>query len=404
MIGATDWFRPLAHCARLPGPTMQNTDLIYLDHAATTPLDPEVAAGLAQRHATLYGNPSSRHPLGKAARRSLDESRTVLAGCLGGRSDELIFTSGGTEALTLALLGSAGTVPGHIALSAVEHPAVRAAADALVEQRGWTRTVIPVDALGRVTPEATAAAITRDTKLVAVMLGQNEIGTINDVTAIARVVRAQSPRARIVVDAVQAFGKTPLDVGVADVDCVAVTAHKIHGPKGVGALWTRVALQPVQLGGGQEAGRRGGTESAPMAWALAEAARRMGGDEVSSSLAGQRDRLLEILLAAIPGFDLTGAPPGPERLPHILHFHVPDIPGEPLINALSAAGLCASTGSACGSHKRGRKVSHVLEAIGRKPDGAYLRLSVGRTTTDDEIEAAARIVVRAVAELGPFYT
>lgn len=372
--------------------------IIYLDHAATTPIDPEVLAGLAERERTLFANPASTHPPGRAAGRALGEARARLAGLLGGEPGELVFTSGGTEALGLALMGSAGERPGHLAYSAVEHPAVVETAAWLEAQRGWRTTCVPVDGEGRVRPAAVELALTEDTRIVAVMLANNEVGTVNDVAAIARVVRARAPRARLVVDAVQAFGKVPVDVRRLDADAVAVTAHKLHGPKGIGALWHRIPLQPVMRGGGQEGGLRGGTQSAPLAWAFAEAAARHLPD--MPRVTALRDRLLAGLRAAVPGVTLTGAPPGPERLGNSLHVCVPGVPGEPLLNALSAAGVCASAGSACS----GGKFSRVLAAMGRKGgDGAYLRLTPGRFTTEDEVDAAVRILAEAHRDLRAMY-
>lgn len=382
-------------------------DFIYLDHAATCPVDPEVAQGLAERQLTAFGNPSSSHPAGRAARQVHDAARVRLARLLGGRPDEVVFTGGGTEAIGLAMLGTAGTSPGHVAYSAVEHACVVANAARLVERSGWRSTVIPVDGWGRVTPEAVVGCIDARTRLVAVMLANNEIGTVNDIAAIARVVRQQSPRARLVVDAVQAFGKLDFSARRLDADCVAVTAHKLHGPVGIGALWTRVPIAPVYGGGGQEGGRRSGTQSAPLAWAFAEAAARQRAD--MGRITALRDQLWADLRQRLPDARLTGAPiepgdaldPPPARLGNNLHLCVPGVPGGPLLNALSAAGLCASAGSACG---KGR-FSTVLRALGRSADdGAYLRLTPGRFTTAAEIERAAQIIATAAAELRAVYT
>ncbi len=373
-------------------------DAIYLDHAATTPLAPAVADGLAERQRALFGNPSSMHPVGRAAARALEEAREALAGALGARPESVVFTSGGTESLGMAMLGGGGEKPARVAVSAVEHSAVRNAADGLRERRGWTVDEVPVDAQGRVTPEALAACVRADTRLVAVMLANNEIGTVNDVPTLARVVRDRAPRARLVVDAVQAFGKVPVDVRALDADFVAVTAHKLEGPKGVGALWVRTpqALAPTFKGGGQEHGLRGGTQPVPLIWAFARAATLP-----RAPLAARRDRLWAALQAQVAGLTLTGAPPGPERLPHNLHVCVPGVPGEPLLNALAAAGVYVSTGSACGAKA---PFSRVLRAIGRRAeDGAYIRLSVGRATTEAEVDEAARRFGAAVSTLRDVY-
>jgi len=379
-------------------------DLIYLDNAATTPLDPDVAAGLAERYATVFGNPSSPHPPGRAASRLLEESRERLAAAIGGRPEELIFTSGGTESLGTSIIGSAGARAARIAVTTVEHPAVHAAGRWLAEHFGWTVVPVPVGGDGRLTPEALEAALDEETRIVCIMLVNNEVGAINDVPALARVVRSRAPRARLVIDAVQALGKVPLDVRALDADCVVITAHKLHGPKGIGALWTRVPLDPILRGGGQERGLRGGTPTAPLAWGFAEAVSRHAADAGAiPRMAALRDRLLEAIRAALPGTTLTGPPPGPARLPNNAHVCIPGLPGEPLVNALAAAGICVSTGSACGNHAKGR-VSEVLTALGRHGrDGAYLRLTTGRFTTEAEIDEAARRLVKAVGELREVY-
>lgn len=366
---------------------------IYLDHGATTPLDPDVAAGLVERHATLYGNPSSSHPVGRAAGKALAEARARLAAQLGGRPDELLFTGGGTEALTLAILGCAGEAPAHVALSAIEHPATVEAARRLAE-RGWTVDTLPVDAEGRIQ----AGEVHAKTRVVVLMLANNEVGTISDVAALTVAVRGLAPRARVIVDAVQAFAKVPFSVRALDADCVCVTAHKLHGPKGIGALWTRVELRPVMKGGGQEGGVRGGTQSAPLAWAFAEAAARHPAD--MDRVTALRDRLWARLQAGVAGVELVGAPIGPERLGNNLNVCVPGIPGEPLLNALSLAGVCASAGSACSTGH----FSGVLSAMGRREqDGAFIRLTPGRFTTDDDIDAAADAFVSAVDDLRSVY-
>ncbi|MCA9547491.1 MAG: aminotransferase class V-fold PLP-dependent enzyme, partial [Myxococcales bacterium] len=209
---------------------------IYLDNAATTPMDPAIIAGLADRQARWFANPASTHPLGREAGKALERARARLAAQLGGQPDQVVFTGGGTEALGLAMLGLGGRSPGRVALSAVEHSCVREAAHRLVERFGWALDVIPVDAEGRVTAQALEQVLTPAHKLVAVMLANNEVGTVNDVEALARLARERAPRAKFVVDAVQAFGKVPVDVGRLGVDALALTAHKIHGPKGIGAL------------------------------------------------------------------------------------------------------------------------------------------------------------------------
>lgn len=370
-------------------------NLIYLDHGATTPLDPEVAAGLAERQVTLFGNPGSTHPPGRAAAHALEAARASLARSLGAsRPDEVVFTSGGTESLGLALLGGA-TAPGsRVAVSAVEHSAVWEAARWLAQHRGFTIDEIPVDAAGFVQPAALEGRLHRETRLVAIMLANNELGTLNDLPALAARVRADAPRARLVVDAVQAFGKIPFSVAGLGADHVAVAAHKLHGPKGIGALWSGKPFQATFKGGGQEGGRRGGTPSAPLAWAFAAAAERHLPD--MPRVTALRDRLFDALVAQVPGLALNGPPLGPTRLGSNLHVRVPGLASEPLLNALAELGVCASAGSACSTGR----FSRVLAAAGfRAGDGAFIRLTPGRFTTEAEIDEAARRFRAAVERL-----
>ena len=379
--------------------------MIYLDHAATTPVDPTVAQGLAERQATLFGNPSSRHAAGQAARQVLEQSRAGLAQLLGGQAHELVFTSGATEALALAIIGAAGQRPSRIAVSAVEHQAVMRAAEYLAERQGWTVDRIPADDQGRITPAAVEAVVGPDTRIVAVMLANNEVGTLNDCAAIGRLLRRIGPRARFVVDAVQAFGKVPFNVRDLEADSVAVTAHKLNGPKGIGALWTRTTLRPVQAGGGQEHGLRGGTQPVPLVWAFAAAAQRAFEQRpvVTPTISQLRDRFVRAVQQALPDAVLNGPPAGPDRMFNNAHIRVPGVPSEPLVNALAEEGICLSTGSSCSSSSGRAPFSHVLAAMGLSPQGAYIRCTLGPTTQADEIDEAARRLVAAVHHLRPFY-
>ncbi len=365
---------------------------IYLDNGGTTALDPVVHAGLCDRLALPLGNPNAAHGPGRAAREMLEAARTDLAGSLGARAEEVVFTSGGSEALALAILGCTPVRTGRVALSAVEHSATRTAAESLGAQ-GMAVDVVPVTATGRVTPEALAATLRPETRVVCLMLAQNEIGTVSDLAALVPVVRRAAPRARIVVDAVQGFTKVPLKPAQLGADCVAVTAHKMHGPLGIGAVWTRSPLTPLFKGGGQERGQRGGTQPAVLAWAFAEAARRALADtEAPVRMARLRDRLVETIRRHLPDATLTGEPAGPSRLPNNAHLCIPGLPSEPLINALAAAGVAASAGAACSTGKA--RISPTLQAIGRRAEeGAFVRLTVGRFTTEADVdEGAARLV------------
>lgn len=371
--------------------------LIYLDNGATTPIEPGILAGLAERQRTHFGNPSSLHAVGRRAKAALEEAREGLAAVINAAPADLIFTGGGTEALCTAVIGGASETPGRMVLSAAEHNSVREAANWLRDHRGWTLDTIPVDAEARCTPAAVEARLGPDVRLVAVMLANNEVGTVNDLPAIARVVRARAPRARLIVDAVQAVGKIPVDVQALGADHVALTAHKLHGPKGIGALWSARPFAPVFKGGGQEAGLRGGTQSAPLAWAFHAAAAAHLAD--MPRITALRDRLWAAI-GRIDTIRLNGAPIGPERLGNNLHVCVSGLTSEPLLNALAELGLCASAGSACG---KGR-FSGILAAMGRTAaDGAFIRLTPGRLTTEDEIDAAAAIFEEAVASLRRMY-
>lgn len=375
---------------------------LYLDHGGTTPLDPGVLAGLVERLSWPLGNPNAAHGPGTRARRLLEDARRTLSEHLGGRPEELIFTSGGTESITLAVRGCTAASPGRIALGATEHSCVRTAVESMAEQ-GWAVDTIPVTATGLITASALADTLRPDTRIVCLMLAQNEIGTITDIAALAPHVRRLAPRSKLVVDAVQAFTKVPFRVSSLGADCVAVTAHKMHGPLGIGALWTRAPLKPLFKGGGQERGQRGGTQPAVLAWAFAEAARAAAADtDACHRMAALRDALVAEVLAVLPDATLTGEPPGPSRLPNNAHLCIPGLPSEPLINALAEVGVCASAGAACSTGKF--RVSPTLQALGRRAEeGAFVRLTVGRFTRPDELPEAARRLAACVNALRPAY-
>lgn len=375
---------------------------LYLDHGGTTPLDPGVLAGLVERLSWPLGNPNAAHGPGTRARRLLEDARRTLSEHLGGRPEELVFTSGGTESITLAVRGCTAASPGRIALGATEHSSTRTAVESMAEQ-GWAVDTIPVTATGLITASALADTLRPDTRIVCLMLAQNEIGTITDIAALAPVVRRLAPRSKLVVDAVQAFTKVPFRVSSLGADCVAVTAHKMHGPLGIGALWTRAPLKPLFKGGGQERGQRGGTQPAVLAWAFAEAARAAAADtDACHRMAALRDALVAEVLAVLPDATLTGEPPGPSRLPNNAHLCIPGLPSEPLINALAEVGVCASAGAACSTGKF--RVSPTLQALGRRAEeGAFVRLTVGRFTRPDELPEAARRLAACVNALRPAY-
>ena len=376
---------------------------LYLDHAATTPLDPEARAAMLTWLGDRFGNPSSVHGHGRQARAAVDEARDRVADAAGCAAREVTFTSGGTEADNLALRGVLerwGPERGrHLVVSAVEHEAVLATADALAGAGRAELTVVGCDRSGRVDPAEVAAAIRPDTVLVSVMLANNEIGTVEDVASIAGAVRARNPRALVHTDAVQALGRLPLGLDALGVDLISLSAHKAYGPQGVGALVARHGVFPAaQLtGGGQERGRRSGTENVAGVAGFGVAAdladRRRETDV--AGLVNLTGRLTN-LLTAIPGVEPTGD--RTRRLPGLCSFVVAGCRSDLLLAVLDELGVCASAGSACSS---GAPVpSHVLAAMGfGELSGCALRLALGRSTTEADVDVAAARVERAVSRI-----
>jgi len=339
-----------------------------------------------------YGNPSSLHRLGVEAAKAVERSRGVLAEALGAEPDEIVFTSGGTESNNLALKGAlraAGKRGAHVVLSAVEHPSVAAAARAL-EERGVFVSRVGVDQEGLVDPAAVARAIGPATVLVSVMHANHEIGTLEPIGEIGRLCRRRGVLFHC--DACQSFTKEPLDVAKVPADLLSVNAHKLHGPKGIGALYVRrgTALAALLDGGGQEGGRRSGTLNTPAIAGFAAAVEAADARD-ASAMRLLRDRLWNALRRAVPGLRLNG--PRQARLCGNLNVLLP-VESKPLLQKLSAAGLCASAGSACSSAKA--EPSAVLLAIGLSPQEAArsMRLSLSRSTTRAEVDAAARIIAR----------
>jgi cysteine desulfurase len=356
----------------------------YLDNASTTRLDPRVAAAMAPALEGLYGNPSSPHAAGRAARRAVEDARDRVAAALGFEAREIVFTGGATEADTLAIAGAARGR--HVVVSAVEHAAVLEAA------RRWAAevSVVPVDGLGRVDLGALEAALRPDTALVSLMTANNETGTIQPVEEAARLAHARG--VPLHTDAAQACGKIPLPRGA---DLVTLSAHKMNGPKGAGALAVRrgVRLEPLQVGGPHEFGRRAGTENVAGILGLAAALEL----PPAPGLAGRLQRLQRLLREAVAELRFYGDPE--RRLPTILNVGVEGVGGEAMVIALDAAGVCAATGSACASGSA--EPSHVLTAMGLsgRQVAESVRLSIGRDTTDEEIEIGAAELARAAGRL-----
>lgn len=380
--------------------------MIYLDHAATTPVRREVLEAMLPYFTEHWGNPSSIYAAGRRARQALDESRETIARAIGAKPREIVFTSGGTESDNLAVKGIAWAASArgrHIVTSSIEHHAVLHTCQVL-ERSGFEVTYLPVDRWGRVDPDEVAAAIGEHTILVTIMAASNEVGTVQPVAEIGAICRER--RVPFHTDAVQAAGTLPLDVNQLGVDLLSVGAHKLYGPKGIGALFVRQGthLLPQQQGGAQERQRRAGTENVPLAVGFARAIELVASDREAENArqAALRDRLIAGLLA-IGDVELTGHPT--DRLPNSASVVIDGVEGGDLVAALDVAGIAASTGSACTSGSL--EPSHVLLAMGIAPQLAHgsLRLTVGRGTTEDDVErtlgATNEAVTRLRALVGP---
>jgi len=370
-------------------------DPVYLDHNATTPVHPEVVEAMLPWLREHFGNPSSTHVYGQRVKAVLDNAREQVAALLGCRAEEVFFTSGGTEANNLAILGSTGASahrPGHVVTSVVEHPATARPCDRL-EQNGWALTRLPVDADGRVGIDGVREAVRAETVLVSVMLANNETGTLMPVREITDI--AHCPGALMHTDAAQAVGKIAVRVDELGVDLLSVAGHKLYAPKGVGALFVRrgTPIQPVLLGAGHERGLRPGTENVPYIVGLGRAcevaARDL--DTEAARVRSLRDELWDLLRTEVPGLRLNGHPE--QRLPNTLNVSFPGVSGSDVL--ASAPELAASTGSAC--HEGGENPSEVLVAMGLERAAALgaVRLSLGRGTRREHVLQAARALVRA---------
>ncbi|AHF07451.1 cysteine desulfurase NifS [Desulfitobacterium metallireducens] len=375
---------------------------VYLDHSATTPVDPEVAQLMMTYYTEKYGNPSSVHSFGQEAKEGLEIAREQVAALIGAQENEITFTSGGTEADNLAVLGTADAQRKngkHIITSAIEHHAVLETCEYL-EKSGFELTVIPVDEEGLVDPEAVAHAIRPDTILISIMHANNEVGTIQPIAEIGKI--AKEKGVTFHVDAVQSLGKIPIDVKAMNVDLLTMSSHKIYGPKGVGALYIRkgVKLSPRVYGGGQEKKRRSGTENLPgivgFGKACELAGKRM--EEEEKQLKVLRDRLMDGILEKIDYVKVNG-PRGDKRLPNNVNVSVQYVEGESLLLSLDMMGIAASSGSACTSGSL--DPSHVLLAMGLKHEIAHgsLRFSLGRQNTEEDIDYVLEQLPKIVERL-----
>jgi cysteine desulfurase len=364
------------------------TPSIYLDHAATTPVAPEVIEAMLPYYREFWGNPSSIHGFGRQAAEGVQQARESVATLLGASPNEIIFTSGGTEADNLAIFGTALAKESkgkHIITSGIEHHAVSHSTEAL-EKRGWEVTYLPVDNTGRVDPAAVRAALRPDTVLVTIMHANNEVGTVEPIAEIGAICREAGVWFH--TDAVQSVGHISTLVSELNVDMLSLSGHKLYGPKGVGALYLRkgVRIKPLLYGGGHERNMRSGTENVPGIVGLGRAAELAIGEMAAEAVrqATLRDKLIDGILARIPDSFATGN--REHRLPNNASVSIKYIEGEAQLLRLDAVGVAASSGSACTSGSL--DPSHVLLAMGIPVEFAHgsLRFSLGRGTTEAEID------------------
>ena len=383
-----------------------STRIIYLDHAATTPVRPEVLDAMLPYFSEAFGNPSSLYAIAGESRNAIDEARSRVAAVLNCRASEVVFTGGGTEADNMAIKGVASTFeePGDIIISEIEHHAVIHAAEQL-ERDGHHVITVPVDRYGVVEPADIVALIGDRDAVISIMYANNEVGAVNNIAQIAGLAKqhARETGTNITVhtDAVQASGKLPLDVKTLGIDLLSLSAHKIHGPKGVGVLYVRrgVKLDALIAGGGQERQRRSGTENVPgivgmgIALALAENER----ERFCQHTRKLRDRFLAAVSERIPGTVINNHPD--KSLPHIAHISVPGLEGEPMLLGLDFKGVCASSGSACSSASV--EPSHVLIGMGMSHELATgsLRFSFGKDSVEEDVDYSVNALTEVVAQL-----
>ena len=387
-------------------------DRVYLDHAATTPVDPRVIEAMLPYYREGWGNPSGIYREAQAARKGLDEARDRVAARLGCSAGEVVFTSGGTEADNAAIRGVAAARAGdgrHIITSAIEHHAVLEPLEAL-EREGWEVTILPVDGEGFVDPGAVQAAVRDDTVLVTIMAANNEVGTLQPLAEIARAVKERNPETLVHTDAVQAAGAVDIRPDVLGVDLLSLTAHKIYGPKGVGLLYIRhrTPFRPLVIGGGQEGDRRAGTENVAGAVALATAL-DLAYEEMAprtAHVAGLRNRLWRQLREGVDRVSLNGPADMQRRLPNNLSVCFAGVEGESILLQLDMEGVAASSGSACTTGSA--EPSHVLTAMGVDGELAHaaVRLTLGWGNTEAQIDRVGRVLpevidrLRALAPIG----
>lgn len=368
---------------------------IYLDYNATTPVDPRVAEAMRPYLTGFFGNPSSTHRFGREARAAVDGARSQVAECLGCHSNEVVFTSGGSEANNLAIRGVVDARSGgHVITSAVEHPAILEVVRSLEREGRIELTVVGVDSRGRVDPEEVTRVMRADTVLVTLMLANNEVGTLQPVAEVAALCRRRG--VLVHSDAAQAVGKVPVDVGALGIDLLSVAGHKLYAPKGIGALFVRsgVVIEPQIRGANHERGLRAGTENVLDMVGLGAACELVSAEiqGEAEGLAVLRHRLLELLREGFPDVVQHGDPD--HRLPNTLSVALPGVSASSLLATL-AEDVAASAGAAC--HSEGVSVSHVLHAMGVDEVTALstIRLSVGRFSTEEEVNRGAELILAA---------
>jgi len=380
---------------------------IYLDYAATTPVDPRVVKAIRPYFSEKFGNTMSLHSFGQEAKEALEESREVIADLMGAKPKEIIFTSSATESNNTALKGIAFAnrkKGNHIIISPIEHDCVIESARWL-ESQGFEVTRLKVGKFGLVDPADVKKAIKKDTILVSVMHANNEIGTIEPIEEIGKICRERNVYFH--TDAAQSFGKIPIDVNKMNIDLMTVSSHKTYGPKGAGALFVRggTKIEPIIHGGGHESGLRSSTVNVPAIVGFAEAARICQREmrREAEKLTKLRDKLIKGVLKKIGGSHLNGHPK--KRLPNNANFWFKGVEGESIVMHLDLLGIAVSSGSACSS--KSLAPSHVLLAIGLRPEQAYgsLRLSLGRWTKEKDINYVLDVlpkVVKRLREISPF--
>jgi len=379
---------------------------IYLDYAATTPVDPKVAKAMEPYWTEKFGNTASLHSFGIEAKEVLEKSRKIIADTIKAKISEIIFTGSATESNNLALKGLAMAYPEkkHIIVSSVEHDCVLTSASWL-EQQGYKLTLLKVDEYGMVKPGDVEKAITKDTLLVSVMHANNEIGTIQPITEIGKICKKHNVLFH--TDAVQSFGKSPIDVNRMNIDLLTASAHKMYGPKGAAMLYIRtgIKIKPLLHGGGHENGLRSSSVNLPAIVGFAKATEICVAEHKKEHirLIKLRDKLIKGILKNLPDVKLNGHPK--LRLPNNINLRFKHIEGEAIVMLLDNFGIAASTGSACSSPKL--QASHVLLSCGIPVEEAHgsLRISLGRWTTDDDIKALLDKLPKVISklrELSPF--